>query len=135
MPKPYTSPTPETQVEADPVLERRTRRTFSADYKLRIIAQADQCAHGELGVLLRREKLYSAQLQQWRREFADAGVNGVSKTTPGPRAKRSAEQREIDALRRRNAQLNRQLEIANGCLDLQKKALAMRDQANIGSDV
>jgi transposase-like protein len=135
MPKPYTSPLPDNHVEPDPVLEKRTRRTFSAEYKLRIVAQADQCAHGELGALLRREKLYSAQLQQWRRELAGGGLDGVSKTTPGPKAKRTPDQREIDALRRRNARLNRELEIANGCLDLQKKALAMRDQANIGSDV
>src|SRR5680860_548074 len=78
MPKPYPSSLPENHVEPDPVLEKRTRRTFTAEYKLRIVAQADHCAHGELGALLRREKLYSAQLQQWRCELADGGLDGVS---------------------------------------------------------
>ena len=53
MPKPNT-PT-SNQVTPDPSLEKRTRRTFTADYKLRIIREADTCQHGELGPLLRRE--------------------------------------------------------------------------------
>ena len=69
MPKQPT-PVPSSEVQPDLALEKRTRRVFPTEYKLKILAQADQCAHGELGPLLRREKLYSNQLQQWRREFA-----------------------------------------------------------------
>jgi transposase len=58
MPKP-PSDLNNTQVMPNPVLEKRTRRQFSADFKLRIIAEADACKHGEPGGLLRREKLYS----------------------------------------------------------------------------
>jgi hypothetical protein len=63
MPKPVDLPLPKTEVTPDPEVEKRTRRTFSAEYKLRIIAEAAQCRHGELGALLRRENLYSNQLQ------------------------------------------------------------------------
>ncbi|MDA0737842.1 MAG: hypothetical protein O2999_03635 [Nitrospirae bacterium] len=52
----------DTQVTPNPVLEKRTRRTFHAEYKLRLLAEAEACKHGELGALLRREKLYSHQL-------------------------------------------------------------------------
>ena len=62
MPKPQ-SELPDNQVTPAPELEKRTRRRFTTEYKLRIIAEADQCAHGELSVLLRREGLYSSQLQ------------------------------------------------------------------------
>ena len=68
MPKPATPADP--KVEPNPVLEKRSRRTFTTEYKLSIIQQADACQHGELGELLRREKLYSNQLQQWRRELS-----------------------------------------------------------------
>ena len=61
MPKPITL-LPETEVKEDRKLQRRSRRTFSRDYKLSIIHQADACEHGEIGELLRREKLYSNQL-------------------------------------------------------------------------
>ncbi|MGY8719382.1 MAG: hypothetical protein ACKVI3_16545, partial [Verrucomicrobiia bacterium] len=90
--------------------------------------------HGELGVLLRGDNLYSHQLQTWRKQLSESGEQGLSKTAPGPAPKLSAEQRELEKLRRANARLTRQLEIANGCLYLQKKALQIRDQINNGDD-
>ena len=124
----------DTQVTPEPALEKRTRRTFQAEYKLRIIAEAEACKHGELGALLRREKLYSNHLSDWRREFAENGVAGLSKIAPGPAASRTPDQRRIDQLEKENSRLNRKLEIANDCLDLQKKVLSMRDRLSNGSD-
>ncbi len=120
MPKPVAFSLPDSQVVPDPMLEKRTRRHFSTEYKLRIIAQADQCQRGELGALLRREHLYSSQLQVWRKQLAEGGEQALSKTAPGPQPKLTAEQREMEKLRRENARLTRKLEIANGCLTLQK---------------
>ena len=134
MPKPH-SDQPNTQVIPEPALEKRTRRQFKIEYKLRIIAKADACKHGELGALLRREKLYSSQLSEWRREFAENGVAGLSKSAPGPAASRTPEQRRIDQLEKENSRLNRKLEIANDCLDLQKKAMSMLDRLSSGKDV
>lgn len=134
MPKPIVSSMPDTQVVPDPMLEKRSRRQFSTEYKLRIIAQADQCRRGELGALLRRENLYSNQLQAWRKQLAQGGEQALSKTAPGPRPKLTGEQRELEKLRRDNARLRRRLEIANGCLSLQKKALQMLDHVNNGDD-
>ena len=124
----------DTQVTPEPVLEKRTRRQLTPEYKLRIIAEADACKHGELGALLRREKLYSSQLSDWRREFSENGVAGLSKSAPGPAASRTPEQRRIDQLEKENDRLNRKLEIANDCLDLQKKALSMLDRLSNGKD-
>jgi len=134
MPKPVELNLPRREVTPDPQVEKRTRRSFSAEYKLRIIAEADQCRHGELGALLRRENLYSNQLQAWRRQLAEGGEQALSKSAPGPKPKFTPEQREIEKLRRENARLTRKLEIANGCLGLQKKALAMLDQVQNGND-
>ena len=46
MPK-SLSERPETQVTPEPALEKRTRRQFTPEYKLRILAKADACKHGE----------------------------------------------------------------------------------------
>ena len=132
MPKPPSN-LPETEVKSTPALEKRTRRVFSREHKLQILAEADQCARGELGALLRREKLYSAQLQQWRREFAEHGVEGLSSSAPGPKPAKSAEQRRIEQLEKENARLTRKLELANDCLSLQKKALSMLERTEDGS--
>lgn len=131
MPKPGSQQP--TEIRPDPKLEKRTRRVFSADYKLLILQQADACQHGELGELLRREKLYSNQLSQWRREFEAEGVEGLSKSQPGPAASKSPEQKRIDQLEKENARLRQQLEIKDSCLALQKKALALIEQAEWGN--
>ena len=65
MPKHLTS-VPASEVQPDPALEKRTRRVFPTEYELRILAQADQCALGELGPLLRREKLNTTNRHQMR---------------------------------------------------------------------
>ena len=72
MPKPIT--TVEPKVMRDPKLEKRTSSVFTVEYKLSIIQQTDDCRHGELGALLRCEKLYSNQFAQWRLEFSEQGV-------------------------------------------------------------
>ncbi|MCF6282579.1 MAG: transposase [Candidatus Polarisedimenticolaceae bacterium] len=122
------------QITPDPSLEKRSRRQFSTEYKLRIIAQAEACKHGELGALLRKEKLYSNQLASWRREYAEQGVEGLNKSAPGPAASKTPEQRQNEQLRKENARLTRKLDIANDCLELQKKALSMLDHLRSGSD-
>ncbi len=132
MPK-STSELPESQVTPEPALEKRTRRQYTPDYKLRIIAEADACKHGELGAILRREKLYSNQLSAWRREYAERGVEGLGKSRPGPVASKTPEQRQNERLSKENDRLKRKLEIANDCLDLQKKALSMLDHLRNGN--
>jgi transposase len=123
----------DTQVTPDPKLEKRTRRIFKPEYKLRIIQEADACKHGELGALLRREKLYSNQLSDWRREYADNGLAGLDKSAPGPAALKSAEQRQIEKLEKQVAKLQGDLDTANDCLDIQKKVLSILDRSNNGN--
>ena len=47
------------------------RRRFSIEYKRRIVVEAEQCQHGELGSLLRREGLTYAQIGKWRTAYAE----------------------------------------------------------------
>jgi transposase-like protein len=91
-------PKPMTHILPNPKPEKRGRRSFTVEYKLSILQQADACQHGELGPLLRREKLYSNQLAQWRREFTEQGVAGLNKSQPGPAATKTAEQKRIEQL-------------------------------------
>lgn len=130
MPKPASEYVPDTQITPDPLLEKRTRRQFPMQYKLRIIAEADACKHGELGALLRREKLYSNQIRDWRKQLAAVGEKGLSKTAPGPAPSKSSEQREIEKLRSELARTQRKLEIAEGCIELQKKLSHLLEQTN-----
>ena len=49
------------------VVAKATRRRFMAEYKRKILREADACtAPGTIGALLRREGLYSSHLTTWR---------------------------------------------------------------------
>ena len=55
------------------VTEKATRRKFSAEYKLRILAEAEgSTERGQIGALLRREGLYASTLDKWRQQLASA---------------------------------------------------------------
>ena len=132
MPKPVSTISPE--ITPSPEHEKRTRCTFSVEYKLDILKKADACQHGELSQLLRREKLYSNQLAQWRREFTEQGVAGLSKSQPGPQSSQTPEQKRIEKLEKENQRLQEQSQLKDSCLELQKKAFALIDQADTESN-
>jgi transposase-like protein len=114
---PEVRPTP-----PDPeVLERARRRRFSASYKLRILEEADRCViPGQLGILLRREGLYSSHLAQWRRHRAEGTLAALASKPRGHRAP-PIDPGEITRLRRDNERLARQLETAETIIEIQKK--------------
>jgi transposase-like protein len=99
---------------------RPTRRVFSTAYKLRILAEADRCdAKGEMGSLLRREGLYSSHLTNWR---AQRELGSLKRTRGrGPAPRQSAEEKELERLRRRNAKLEASLSRAEKIIAAQKK--------------
>lgn len=129
MPKP-TSELPDNHVMPNPRYEKRTYRYFSAADKKRILAEADACAHGELGELLRREKIYSTQLQTWRNQLATAGETGLENATAGRKPSKDSKDKAINALQRENAKLEQRLQVAEGLLELQKKAFTLLDHLN-----
>jgi len=71
------------------VSEKATRRRFTAEYKRRIIKEADACIRqGQLGALLRREGLYYSNLDTWRRQAKRGTLDALSSKKRGPKAKR-----------------------------------------------
>jgi transposase len=105
---------------SDPeVLERAQRRRFTAEYKLRILREADGCTKpGELGALLRREGLYSSHLAHWRRQRRE----GLRSKKPGRKVRADAEQaKRLVELERENERLRKRLRKVEMLLDVQKK--------------
>ena len=94
---------------------RVSRRRFSAGYKKRILEEAEQCQHGELGSLLRREGLYHSYLATWRKQQESGQLSGKRR---GPQAKPDAG--EIKHLEKENAKLRRKLEQAEAIITAQK---------------
>jgi transposase-like protein len=103
------------------VLPRAKRRRFSAEYKLRILEEADACTkRGQIGALLRREGLYSSHLSKWRQQRARGQLEGLSPKKRGRKAPDPAEV-ELARLRQENERLRGRLEQAEIIIDVQKK--------------
>ena len=115
---------PSAATETDPeVLDRPVRRRFTAEYKHRILRQADACPRGEVAALLRREGLYSSHLAGWRRERDRVEKKTLSPKKRGPKVTQApALLAECQRLRRENVRLERRLHQAEVCLEIQKKA-------------
>jgi transposase-like protein len=109
--------------QANPEVQPKAeRRRFSVEYKRRMVAEAEQCEHGELGSWLRREGLTYAQIGKWR--TADAG--GTLGKQRGPVANPNrAEMRRLEA---ENARLKRELARAELIIEAQKKLARLLEE-------
>jgi transposase len=103
------------------VSERAKRRRFTAEYKLRIIGEAEACkGDGDVEALLRREGLYSSQLSKWRHQRDEIARVGLSSTKRGRKGK--VVDPRVKELERENARLQRRLARVEMMLEIQKKA-------------
>ena len=115
-----TSPTTE-------VSEKPARRRFTAEYKLRILAEADRCTKlGQIGEVLRREGLYSSHLTNWRKQRDEGVLSGLKPKRRGRKAKpNNPLADEVAQLQRQNRRLKEKLRQAELIIDVQKKVSEM----------
>jgi transposase len=102
------------------VPEKAKRRRFSAEYKLAILHEADRGTEpGQIGALLRRERLYSSHLVDWRRQ-RDTGALEALARKRGPKPADPARV-EVERLRRANERLAKRLAQAEKIIEIQGK--------------
>jgi transposase len=112
---------------------RPSRRRFTAEYKLAILGEYDAATGpGTKGALLRREGLYSSHLVEWRRARDAGALTGLA-GQPRP-VKRTPEQVELAALRRRNERLARDLAKNRAALSIMGKAHELLELLSESSD-
>ena len=96
------------------------RRQYSAEFKARIVEEAEACTEsGEIAALLRREGLYSSHLANWRRQYRSGAAQGLV-TRRGPKANDPVT-REKEDLERKVARLEHRLWQAEKIIEVQKK--------------
>jgi transposase-like protein len=105
------------------VPEKASRRKFTADYKLRILKEADTChGPGQFGALLRREGLYSSHLTTWRRQVERGTLQALSPRRRGPKPQKvNPLMKRVATLEKENQQLRHQLKQAETIIEVQKK--------------
>ena len=119
---------PVAQPEVAPVevSDKPTRRKMTAEYKLRILREADACKEaGSLGALLRREGLYYSNLSLWRKQQREGTLVALGKRQGRKGHEVNGEFLENKKLRKENEHLKRRLAQAELIIDFQKKVSQM----------
>jgi transposase len=109
------------------LVARAKRRTFTAKYKLEILAKADACtAPGEIGELLRREGLYTSHLTYWRKQRKDGALKELGR----PRGRKAADRRDaqIAELSKRAERAEAELAKARRVIEIQGNVSALLEQ-------
>ena len=114
------------------VAAKLQRRSFTAEYKARILAEADACTRpGGIGELLRREGLYTSHLTYWRKQRKKGALEELGRS----RGRKPADRRdqEIAGLRRRAERAEAELEKAKKVIEIQGNLSALLEQM-LGTD-
>jgi len=115
-----------------PRSDRPRRRSFTAQYKLDMLAEYDVSDPAARGVLLRREGLYSSHLSEWRKARDSGALTGLAPAArPGSR---SAEQVENAKLRARAERAERELAKTKAALEIVGKAHALLEMLSESTD-
>ena len=111
------APRPNPEVPA-----RAKRRTYTGEFKQKVLAEADQArGSGEIGAVLRRHGLYSSHLTKWRQERKSGILEGLAPQKRGPKSKANPLTAENQKLQRANERLTDRLRKAEIIIDVQKK--------------
>jgi transposase len=110
-----------------PRADRPKKRSFTAEYKAKILAEYDAAGHGERGAILRREGLYSSHIIDWRRAAAVTAAGSASPSS-------DRRDREIAQLRARAEKAEAELAKTRAALDLVGKAHALLETLSESAD-
>ena len=112
---------------------RPTRRSFTAEYKAEILAEYDSWPKGseQRGAILRREGLYSSHISEWRKQAEAGAREGLARKST---KRRTAEQVELDRLRRQNERLAKELARTQTALEITGKVHALLEQLSESAD-
>ncbi len=110
---------------------RRSRRSWSATYKLRILTEIEEAKQtgepGAVGEILRRENLYSSLISEWRKQRDDGALEGLKAARKG-RPPGDAVKSENARLRKRNDKLLEEIATLKELVDAQGKVQALLRQ-------
>jgi transposase len=117
--------------EEPEVRERATRRVFSAQYKLKVLAEYERRDRDGKSAPLRREGLYTSSLSEWRKQRDEGALQALG-ASPG-RPPTDPREHELAKLRHENARLQSDLAKARRVIEVQGKLSALLEQLATGS--
>ena len=106
-------------VAPDPAA-RPVRRTFTAEYRARVVAEYEAAPRGSKAAVLRREGLYQSQIREWT-IARDALTRGTSAPRGAHRATAAAGKDDPGRLRAENQRLTRELATSQAVVEIMGK--------------
>ena len=117
-----------------PRADRPKRRTFTAEYKLRILEEYENAPDPQhRNALLRREGIYTSTISEWRRTRDNAAAEVIPEKKPG-RPARDAAEAENERLRKENEKLAAELARTKAALEIVGKAHALLELFSESAD-
>lgn len=98
------------------------RRTYTAEYRARVLAEYEAAPHGEKTAVLRREGIYQTLVAEWAKARDAAATGQTYRRDRKPRSKQSTDAGRAVKLEAENARLTRRLEQTQAALDVMSKA-------------
>ena len=116
---------------------RPVRRSFTAEYKAKVVAEYEAAPHGEKSAVLRREGLFHSHVQEWSRArnaaLSPGSTNGSG--SPSTTGRLSRAERETERLRAENARLTAKLAQTQAALSIMGKAHELLASLAESSDI
>jgi transposase len=109
-----------------------TRRSFTAEYRARVVAEYEAAPHGEKAAVLRREGLYQSQVREWRAE-RDAKAAGLVPKRHSHRTSKTSGS-ETDRLRAENARLAKDLAKSQAVVEIMGKLQGLLESISEPAD-
>jgi transposase len=119
------------QVPDPQVAERASRRSYTARYKVAILAEYEALDRNGKGALLRREGLYTSLISEWRKQRDKGALEALGKAKGRPPA--DPVERENARLREKVATLESELDTSRRVIEVQGKLSALLEQLATGS--
>lgn len=125
---------PEAGTVVDPA-PKPVRRTYTAEYRARVLAEYEAAPHGEKSAVLRREGIYQTLVAEWAKARDAQAAGRTYRRDRKPRSKQSLEASRAVKLETENARLTRHLAQTQAALDVMSKAHRLLELLSEGSDL
>ena len=101
---------------------RPVRRTYTAEYRARVLAEYEAAEHGQKSAVLRREGIYQTLVAEWAKARDAEATGQTYRRVRKSRSKDASAAARAVKLEAENARLTRKLEQTQAALDVMEKA-------------
>jgi transposase len=113
---------------------RPVRRSFTAEYRARVVAEYEAAPHGQKAAVLRREGLYQSQIREWAMARAALAREPAVPRRPHRARDASGAREDPGRLRAENQRLTRELARSQAVVEIMGKLQGLLEAISESTD-